>query len=200
MAEVTINYKDAAIATMDASGTKTLQTQGKYCEDDIEVVYARPSAPSGTKQINIMQNGTTVEDVAAYANAEITVNVQGGGGHIREAFYLKFRPVETYTISNPLSLQLEASDNCFILVRAVQFPTPDATNSKALIWLLAVTTYDSTHSYSDIAHKILRSNGTIGTDANQCRYDKTTGILLVGGQYGYFTPHDEYEVIQVVFE
>lgn len=43
MSEVTINYKDAAIATMDASGTKTLQTQGKYCEDDIEVVYARPS-------------------------------------------------------------------------------------------------------------------------------------------------------------
>lgn len=80
MAEVTINYKDAAIATMDASGTKTLQTQGKYCEDDIEVVYARPSAPSGTKQISITQNGTTTEDVAAYANAEITVNVQGGGG------------------------------------------------------------------------------------------------------------------------
>lgn len=43
MAEVTINYKDAAIATMDASGTKTLQTQGKYCEDNIEVVYDRPS-------------------------------------------------------------------------------------------------------------------------------------------------------------
>lgn len=80
MAEVTINYKDAAIVTMNASGTKTLQTQGKYCEDDIEVVYARPSAPSGTKQISITQNGTTLEDVAAYANAEITVNVQGGGG------------------------------------------------------------------------------------------------------------------------
>ena len=43
MAEVTINYKDAVIATMDDSGTKTLQTQGKYCEDDIEVVYDRPS-------------------------------------------------------------------------------------------------------------------------------------------------------------
>lgn len=88
MAEVTINYKDAAIATMDASGTKTLQTQGKYCEDDIEVVYARPSAPSGTKQISITQNGTTVEDVAAYASAEISVNVQGGGGD--EIYYTKY--------------------------------------------------------------------------------------------------------------
>ena len=36
--------------------------------------------PTGTKQISITDNGTTTEDVAAYANAEITVNVQGGGG------------------------------------------------------------------------------------------------------------------------
>ena len=43
MSEVAINYKDESIATMDASGTKTLLTQGKYCEDDIEVVYTRPT-------------------------------------------------------------------------------------------------------------------------------------------------------------
>lgn len=33
------------------------------------------SIPTGTKQISISQNGTTMEDVAAYANAEITVAV-----------------------------------------------------------------------------------------------------------------------------
>lgn len=43
MSDVTINYKGAAISTMDASGTKTLLTEGKYCEDDIEVVYVKPS-------------------------------------------------------------------------------------------------------------------------------------------------------------
>lgn len=66
MAEVTINYKDTAIATMDASGTKTLQTQGKYCEDDIEVVYARPSG--GNRQYiirdGVIQNGFTVQTVS----------------------------------------------------------------------------------------------------------------------------------------
>lgn len=35
--------------------------------------------PTGTKQISITQNGTTTEDVTNYANAEITVNVSGGG-------------------------------------------------------------------------------------------------------------------------
>lgn len=43
MSEVAINYKGSDIATMNASGTKTLQTSGKYCEDDITVTYARPS-------------------------------------------------------------------------------------------------------------------------------------------------------------
>ena len=33
------------------------------------------STPTGTKQISISQNGTTTEDVAAYASAEITVAV-----------------------------------------------------------------------------------------------------------------------------
>lgn len=34
------------------------------------------TTPTGTKQISITQNGTTTEDVAAYANAEITANVE----------------------------------------------------------------------------------------------------------------------------
>lgn len=48
MADVTINYEGNAIATMSASGTKTLQTQGKYCTDDIEVVYVSPGGGGGS--------------------------------------------------------------------------------------------------------------------------------------------------------
>lgn len=43
MSEVAINYKGSDITTMNASGTKTLLTSGKYCEGDITVTYARPS-------------------------------------------------------------------------------------------------------------------------------------------------------------
>ena len=47
-----------------------------------EVIVNVPQGitPTGTKQISITQNGTTTEDVTNYANAEITVDVQGGGG------------------------------------------------------------------------------------------------------------------------
>ena len=43
MADVTISYKGATIATMDDSGSKTLGTSGKYCEGDIGVEYVKPS-------------------------------------------------------------------------------------------------------------------------------------------------------------
>lgn len=48
----------------------------------VSAVQAIPAdiVPTGTKQITITQNGTTTEDVANYASAEITVDVQGGGG------------------------------------------------------------------------------------------------------------------------
>lgn len=43
MSDITISYKGSSIATMDASGTKTLLTEGKYCEDDITLQYVKPS-------------------------------------------------------------------------------------------------------------------------------------------------------------
>jgi hypothetical protein len=43
MPDITISYKDESIATMSASGSKTLETGGTYCEDDIEITYVKPS-------------------------------------------------------------------------------------------------------------------------------------------------------------
>ena len=43
MADLTIKYKDQPIAELSESGTKTLATGGKYCEDDITVEYTKPS-------------------------------------------------------------------------------------------------------------------------------------------------------------
>lgn len=43
MSDITISYKGSSIATMDATGTKTLLTSGKYCEDDITLAYTKPS-------------------------------------------------------------------------------------------------------------------------------------------------------------
>lgn len=47
MSDITISYKGSSIATMDATGTKTLLTEGKYCEDDITIDYTQPSGGGG---------------------------------------------------------------------------------------------------------------------------------------------------------
>lgn len=44
MSDLIINYKGQSIATLDDTGTKTLLTQGKYCEGNIEVAYTKPSS------------------------------------------------------------------------------------------------------------------------------------------------------------
>lgn len=71
MSDITISYNGSAIATMDASGTKTLETEGKYCKDDITLVYVRPSGVTPTGTINITSNGTV--DVTQYAYADVAV-------------------------------------------------------------------------------------------------------------------------------
>lgn len=48
MADVEIKYKDSVIATLNETGTKTLKTSEKYCEDDITVSYTKSAAPVET--------------------------------------------------------------------------------------------------------------------------------------------------------
>lgn len=70
-------------------GTKTITQNGTYNASsdsldgysEVTVNVSGGVTPTGTKQISITQNGTTTEDVTNYANAEITVNVSGGGGY-----------------------------------------------------------------------------------------------------------------------
>ena len=47
MADLTVKYKGQPIVEMTDSGTKTLKTAGKYCEDDISVEYAKPAGGGG---------------------------------------------------------------------------------------------------------------------------------------------------------
>lgn len=70
----TVTYKDETIATVN-NETKKLKTAGTWLEDDLTLTDVSRSAPTGTKQISITQNGTTTEDVTNYASAEINVNV-----------------------------------------------------------------------------------------------------------------------------
>ena len=42
MADIEVTYNNNTIVELSESGTKTLKTAGKYCEDDITVIYDQP--------------------------------------------------------------------------------------------------------------------------------------------------------------
>lgn len=76
MADVSISYAGSQIASMDDSGTKTLLTSGKYCEGNIEVIYAKP-APVVTeveeKDVNFIDyDGTVLYSYTASEFAALT--------------------------------------------------------------------------------------------------------------------------------
>ena len=59
MSDLTIKYKDQPITELSESGTKTLKTAGKYCEDDITFEYAKPAGG-----VDMGITGATVGQIA----------------------------------------------------------------------------------------------------------------------------------------
>lgn len=68
---------DIADAIRGKLGVQTTYKPGQMAEA-IESISGGGITPTGTKQINITANGTVTEDVTAYANAEVVVNVPTG--------------------------------------------------------------------------------------------------------------------------
>ena len=210
MSDVTIKYKGQSIATMDASGTKTLGTQGKYCEGDIGVEYVKPAGPSGTKSITISQNGTTTEDVAAYANAEIIVNVQGGGDEnpvLKDVVFVDYdgTVVQNYSASEFLALSAlpENPSHSGLVAQGWNWSLADAKtyvqNHGALVVGQNYTTTDGkTHIYLEITEETLGFYSYVGFiasvrngvtidwgDGSPVETNQNTGNVINGMKHTY---------------
>ncbi len=68
------SLEDIADAIRSKNGTSTKYKPAEMA-DAISAISGGGITPSGTKQINITQNGTVTEDVTNYANAQVNVNV-----------------------------------------------------------------------------------------------------------------------------
>lgn len=92
MADVSILYKGSAISEFSSSLTKKVNTKGKYCEDDITIVYTKPITPtysitktltnvtSGNDDTEVLQGGSFFADLtplSGYLIDSITVTMGG---------------------------------------------------------------------------------------------------------------------------
>ena len=84
MADLTIKFKGQPITELSESGTKTLKTAGKYCEDDIAVEYAKPAGGgggSGSGQLIVVVYNTNLagtEFAADKTYDEISAAIESG--------------------------------------------------------------------------------------------------------------------------
>ena len=67
MADLTIKFKGNPITELSESGTKTLATGGKYCEDDITVEYAKPAGGGGGEMFSSSASGWIPEYQVGHA-------------------------------------------------------------------------------------------------------------------------------------
>lgn len=85
MADVTLSYKGSDILELSDSGSATLKTGGKYCEDNIAVEYVKPSGGGSPWELiadytsDAIATVVTAEIPSAYQSAnvyKVQINVE----------------------------------------------------------------------------------------------------------------------------
>ena len=114
MAGVDIQYKGNSIAAIQGTGSKTLKTEGKYCEGDIIVDYTKEGiTPSGTKSIT--SNGTydVTQFSAAYVNVPTgitpsgTINITANGTYDVTSKASAVVAIPEFSVTNILSTAID---------------------------------------------------------------------------------------------
>ena len=78
--DVTISYKGSIIAGMSSSGTKTLETEGTYCEDDIAFSVQFPTLD--TSDATVTTSYMRASKTAYGASGKITGTIPNFNGSI----------------------------------------------------------------------------------------------------------------------
>lgn len=111
MADVTVKYKSATILEMNAQGTRTLKTSGKYCEGDISVAYVPRTGKSDVSGTLGESNNVLLE--GNLANGTYTFKYKNVNG--------TYDTIGTYVVDNNIYYSVTKTlTNCDISNNATQ--------------------------------------------------------------------------------
>lgn len=121
MADVSISYKGNEIASMNATGVKTLLTSSAFCEDDITVTYTKPAAPvpslqtkSATYTPSTSQQTASITADAGYdalGEVNVTVNAMPSGSATTPATTITANPTISVSSGGLITASVSASQS-----------------------------------------------------------------------------------------
>lgn len=114
---------------------------------------------------------------------------QGGGTPASLIDYERITFTSDATQTNKLTLQLTPVTNYFLIIFNISSISAPQEGFTALGHARA---HFVTNDLNEGA--LLRANGTQGSDNSMMTYNPSTGILSLGGEYGYFRTGDTYDV------
>lgn len=147
MADVTLSYKGSDILELSNSGSATLKTGGKYCEDDIGVEYVKPSGGSDQYEMLLAVNNNTETSIS---NGDITT--------VRECMFYGDSELESVSLPNATSIGYRAFYNCTNLA-SLNLPKCATLNEESLGNCKALTKIsdDNFPLLTDLRIRVFRS-------------------------------------------
>lgn len=173
--DVAIKYQGNTIATMNASGTKTLLTADSYCEDNITIEYTEPSANLQAKTGIVPQTtSVTVTPDSGYDGlSSVQINAMPSGSASTPATSITANPSISVSSGGLITATASASKSVTPTVSAGYVSTGTAgtvtvsgSNTSQLTTQAAQTITPSTTNQTIASGKYLTGTQTILGDAN----------------------------------
>lgn len=173
--DVVIKYQGDTIATMTASGTKTLLTADSYCENNIVVEYTKPSANLQAKTGIVPQTtSVTVTPDSGYDGlSSVQINAMPSGSATTPATSITANPSISVSSGGLITATASASQNVTPTVSAGYVSsgtagtvTVSGSNTSQLTTQAAQTITPTTTNQTIASGKYLTGTQTILGDAN----------------------------------